>query len=666
VLACAALLLIVLGFSAAGLLHARASGVVFWGTSLPLVLGFPAAIVVTAACGWVIGKRGEVMVARWTFLTAGSLLLYYAGIAAMTWLVLVQGQVGLVTGLVAVEGLGGYVLPFVLLQATLLASRDQVAGTPGRRRAWVVVIVTIAGLGLLLGAATMEPGPPLDTVRAPLADTWVEGLAVPVVTETLYVAWLLSVLVGPIALWRAVSQTSGLPRRRLALLAVVALLPILTIASCVALLPALMAADLSTSVAINVLFCFFLLTFSLTTGALAACFGPGSARWLAGRAFHWILRLVIGALFVLVAVTVSTLAALGLGEEYVPLVVPATVLIVLVLWPFNQRLARRLALRADPRLAAAAALVRTASGEAGQPALAVREVLRTVLADPDLQVGVRLPDTNRWVSVGGEDLPSPPAKPSDHLTLIPDEAGRARAYVQHTTSRADAQPIVSEVMPLIDKAVLELAVRHQAAQLIRERARADRAAEEERQRLERDLHDGVQGRLLALAIDLQSAAAVTEDGEAYLVLSDAVSSLRTAIEEVRQLGSGAAPEKLSREGLGPALVEFVRRMPIPVSLAVGDDRLDPATEVVAYLVVSEAVTNAVKHAGSCSVDVEVSHEHDRLSIRVADDGSGGADVRAGTGLRGLTERVGAAGGTLVISDRPTGGTLVEAALPCVR
>jgi signal transduction histidine kinase len=650
------------------LIDARRAGISYWATSLIIIVGFPIAVLTTGVSSWKMYWHGDRVVARWASAVTASLLVYFVCIAAMTWLVMVDGADGLLVGWVALEGLGGHVLPFILLQVTLLVARDRVAGAAGRRRPLVVFLLTVAALNLLIGAASFDPGPPLDGLQAPLAGTWVAALAIPQVTVPLWVAWLLSVLVGPIALWRAVGWSTGMARRRLSVMAVVSLLPVSTIACCVLVLPVLVTAEVPESVAVNVLFGFFVLGFSLTAAGLAAALdGRSDGLWLGSTLFQISVRVAVGLLFGLAAVTISTLMGLGFAGGSIPVVVLATVAVVALLWPLNHTLSRRLVFRADPRLATAAALVSKTKARAAQhPAQAARQVLRSALDDPNLQIAVRLPDANSWVSVEGDPLPAPDRQPAHHITPIPDGEGKCRAYVLHQTIPADAAPIVAEVLPLLDQAVLEVTVRHQAEQLADERARADRAAVEERRRLERDLHDGVQGRLLALAIDLQAADMSTRDCEAHLVLSDAVSSLRTAIEEVRRLASGSAPERLSRDGLGAALTDLVRRMPVPVSLNVFRGRLKPATEVIAYLVVSEAVTNAVKHGGSCAVDVLVAVDEQTLTIRVSDDGPGGADVRAGTGLRGLTERVNAAGGTLVVSDGSPRGTLLEVALPCAR
>lgn len=650
--------------SALVLLQARAAGVTYWGTSPVVALCVAATVLVGAGAALWTARHGDRVVACWILGTAASLFAYVGGMAVMTALLLREAEGGRAGGWVALEGVGGFILPFVVLQVALLAARDRVAGWPARRRGWVVALFTVAGVNLLLFAGAMEPEPPLENIRPPLGGTWVETLAQPAVSTALYIAWLLSVAVGPVTLWRAVGKTSGWARRRMTLVAIVALLPALTVVSCAVLLPVLMVAGLGEAAAVNVLFLFFLLAFALTTVGLATVVSDREGRWSGNRGLRVVLQVVVGLFLGQVVVTVSALAAVRLADGAVAVVVLVTASTAALLWPLNSRLVRRLTYRADPRLRVAARLSRDGGGELSrQPARLARQVLRAALDDPDLDIGGRAPDSDRWASVEGDDLPPVESLPPEHVTSLPDEDGRPRLYIRHRATTAEVRPVVAEVAPLLDKAALELAVRHQTEQLVRERARADRAATEERRRLERDLHDGVQGRLLALAIDLQ-AEMPSADGATQLVLDEAVSSLRTAITEIRRLGAGAAPELLSRDGLRPALQELVSRMPVPATLTVAEGRLAPSTEVVAYLVVSEALTNVVRHAGADTVDVVLDVTDGTLGIRVTDDGSGGADLRAGTGLRGLSERVSAAGGTLIVSDRPTGGTLLEVALPC--
>ena len=217
---------------------------------------------------------------------------------------------------------------------------------------------------------------------------------------------------------------------------------------------------------------------------------------------------------------------------------------------------------------------------------------------------------------------------------------------------------------ILEPAVLEAAVHYRHAAADRESARAVGAGAQERARIVQDMHDGVQGRLLGLALNLQSASRNVEDAHARLAMEEIVSGMGGVLEELRLLALGSVPAKLASDGLHAALSDFVAPMPIPVHLAVPPDRISPQLEAMSYFVVAEAVTNSVKHAHASYVDVRLLVADRVLSITVADDGVGSADLRAGTGLRGLAERVRAMGGHLIVSDRTPSGTLVEVSVPC--
>ncbi len=205
------------------------------------------------------------------------------------------------------------------------------------------------------------------------------------------------------------------------------------------------------------------------------------------------------------------------------------------------------------------------------------------------------------------------------------------------------------------------------AELRRSRGRLVAAADEARRRLERDLHDGAQQRLVALSLDVRVARGLaTRDPEAAARMLDEVGeSLRGAIAELRDLARGIHPAVLTQQGLGPALATLVRRCPVPVTVhAVPAERLPPPVEASAYFLVAEALTNAARHARATRVDVTLRREDGLLRVEVADDGDGGASADGGSGLRGLADRLAALDGTLEVVSPPGGGTLVRGCVPC--
>jgi signal transduction histidine kinase len=204
------------------------------------------------------------------------------------------------------------------------------------------------------------------------------------------------------------------------------------------------------------------------------------------------------------------------------------------------------------------------------------------------------------------------------------------------------------------------------AQLAASRARVVAAADETRRRIERDLHDGTQQRLISLALELRAAQGRLPAGQQDVLTqwSRTAQGLTDAMQELRELSRGLHPAVLERRGLGPALRELVRRGSLPVKLDVRvSGRLPERVEVAAYYVVSEALTNAAKHARASVVNVEVRVADDALRLVFTDDGVGGADPSRGSGLVGLSDRVEATGGRLEITSPPGGGTSLVARIP---
>jgi signal transduction histidine kinase len=204
------------------------------------------------------------------------------------------------------------------------------------------------------------------------------------------------------------------------------------------------------------------------------------------------------------------------------------------------------------------------------------------------------------------------------------------------------------------------------AQLTASRARIVAAADETRRRLERDLHDGVQQRLVSLGLELRRAESALPPGDDELRarLARTVSGLAGALEDLVEISRGIHPAILAAGGLGPALKTLARRSAVPVELDLrGDRRLPERVEVAAYYVVSEALTNVAKHAGASAVRVDVGADDALVRLAIDDDGVGGADPVRGSGLIGLTDRVEALGGTIQIASPPGRGTSLLVTIP---
>jgi signal transduction histidine kinase len=223
--------------------------------------------------------------------------------------------------------------------------------------------------------------------------------------------------------------------------------------------------------------------------------------------------------------------------------------------------------------------------------------------------------------------------------------------------------VVAAARPELENERLRAALALQLAEVRESRVRIVEAQRQERERIERNLHDGAQQRLLALALELRAAEVSGEPGRARTALRRGVDELQMAIQELRDLANGLRPAALQDGGLAAALDVLANRTPIAVRVTATDRRFEPALEEAAWFIACESVANAVKHARPTGIDIYANADNGCLVLTVADDGSGGADP-AGRGLRGIADRAEAAGGRLVVSDRAEGGTMVLAELPC--
>jgi signal transduction histidine kinase len=244
--------------------------------------------------------------------------------------------------------------------------------------------------------------------------------------------------------------------------------------------------------------------------------------------------------------------------------------------------------------------------------------------------------------------------------------GRAVARVRYDPRAVDrelAKAAAAEATGELENAGLRAKLSLQLAEVRDSRSRIAAAQLTERRRIERNLHDGAQQRLLALALQLRAAQLNGATGRLQDAVTAGIAELQAAVVELRELANGLHPAVLQDAGLGPAIDELAARFPVPVVLHAVDRRFTPEIEATAWFIACEAVTNAVKHASATRIAVDVSAENGTLMISVADDGVGGADP-TGSGLRGIADRAEAVGGSITVHEGSAGGTTVTGELPC--
>ena len=300
----------------------------------------------------------------------------------------------------------------------------------------------------------------------------------------------------------------------------------------------------------------------------------------------------------------------------------------------------------------------------------LRELLSQALGDRSLQVVYWLEDKRRWVDVAGRPAELPAADDPARAVAPVEREGRAVGAIVHDRALCDDPDLVRSVAAAaglsIENERLQAQLRARVEELRASRARIVEAGTAERRRLERNLHDGAQQRLVALSLTMRLAQSkLRKDPDtAEQLLGGAQEELSRALEELRELARGIHPAVLSDRGLRPALEALAGRSPVPVELdGTPRERLPPAVEAAAYFVVAEALTNVVKYANATQARVTVSRVNGHAVVEVADDGVGGADPGRGSGLRGLADRVSALDGTLELRSPHGAGTLLRAEIP---
>ena len=417
---------------------------------------------------------------------------------------------------------------------------------------------------------------------------------------------------------------------------------------------------------------FIALSFALT--AVPVAIGIAVMRYRLYEIDRVVNRtLVYAALTATLAATfaaVSLLGGVGVGGGSTLPTAAATLVVVLIFNPVR----RRLQVAVDRRFNRAryeglrrveGFLSDLRSGNAAPEG--AEATLAEALDDPTLQLLY-------WIS------PEAPSVASAGRPRRPDEGpGRAATPVTRGSLRLgtvlhDAE--IAEHPDLLDSVIeaaglaieigrLRVEVRQRLAEVEESRARIVTAGIEERRRLERDLHDGAQQRLVSIGLDLRHVQNELsgEHGPAHTALDQVVSELAAAIRELRELARGIRPPALD-EGLAAALEHLAARTPLPTAIEASPGALDDEVEAAAYFFASEALTNTVKHSRATRASVTALRDNGDLVVSVSDDGGGGASAEPGSGLEGIADRLAALGGRLTVSSPPGQGTTVSAHLPC--
>ncbi len=322
-------------------------------------------------------------------------------------------------------------------------------------------------------------------------------------------------------------------------------------------------------------------------------------------------------------------------------------------------------------------LARTARGavgtaivdlEPGGPPEMLRDALARALGDSTLQLAFRLPGGSGYLDTAGQPVDPGRLGPGRAMTTL---AAAGDAVLVHDQGLEQEPQLVrltaSAASMALEHSRLQAEVQAQLEQVRASRARIVEAGDAERRKLERDLHDGAQQRLvtLSLALGMARDRAKGADPDLESLIASASKEAREALLELRELARGIHPAVLTETGLAGAVQALAERSPVATAItSVPPGRFPAAIEATAYFVVSEALANVAKHAQADAAKVAIRQPPGRLVVQVTDDGRGGARYEGGSGLRGLADRVASVGGVLRIDSPPGSGTRLEADIPC--
>lgn len=622
---------------------------------------FPLAVVVATAVGVVLATRRRENPIGWLLLAHGFVL-------AQSGLALNYATYGLLEEPGSLPGAdwallwdqSSWPLLFAPFTAIAFVFPDGRLPSPRWRR---IALAAIASFSAFLLLALFKPGSferPFAGVSSPLPQLTEAVFLGPITVAAL--AMVASLFAAAFAVRTRLRRASGIERSQIKLLAYAsALIPAAVVAG---FIEGLVASDSDAVTTVG--FVLVVIAIPLAIGVAVLRYRLYEVDRLINRTLVYV---VLSALLAATYAAVSLSVGVALGAGSTLPTAAATLAVALAFGVLRSRVQRLV----DRRFSRARYeglrrveryLAELRAGRAAPEATG--EVIAQALGDPSLELFFWLPESQLHVDSSGQPVqPAPDAR----RDLTPVRRGSlALGVVLHDRALSERPDLLESVIDAsglaIEIARLRAEVARRLAEVERSRARIVTAGYEERRRLERDLHDGAQQRLVSIGLSLRHVQArlPVPSGEAA-ELDATVGELSEAIEELRELARGVRPARLD-DGLGPALRELASRAAVRTSVEATEERFADGLETAAYFVASEALANVAKHAQASQVAVTAARENGSLLVRIRDDGIGGAHPAEGSGLGGMADRVAALGGSVSV-DSPAGeGTVVTAELPC--
>ena len=618
------------------------------------------------------------LAALWSALIVGAILAIRRPEHPVGWLFLAQGTSVTLAGLL--DGYGAYgaivrddplpaadlavvlgdslFIPWFVLVALILHLTP--TGQPLSMQWGRIAAATVAAGSLWFALRLVAPDaaePPLDTVPNPLT-VLPAGLDDPLRVVRYVASFLTSVgfIAAGVSLLVRFRRSTGMERRRLLWLAIVVVpLPVYIAVS-------FLAASGDHQLVLSIATGGIIALIPVAAGLSIAKYHLYDVDQILSRAVTYLLvSSILAITYVAVVVTVGRLIG-DRGGSALPAVL-GTLAAVAAALPayraFQDAVDRRFNRRRYDAVRMVREYVRAPTRRS------VEDVLRTALAVPDLRVAYWVSDREQWVTEDGRQVETGPDEIEIHRHGAPvAQIAYDRDAIEPDIAEPDiAEAAAVEATPELVSAGLRAAISLQLAEVRESRRRIAAAQLAERRRIERDLHDGAQQRLLALALELQAAQVNGSAERLREAAATGVTELQAAVAELRELANGLHPAVLSDSGLGAALDDLASRLPLPVAVRATASRYPPQIESTAWFIACEAISNAVKHAGPAEIEVSVGAMNGTLILTVSDDGVGDADPH-GAGLRGIADRAEAVGGVVTVGARPDGGTIVIGRLPC--